>query len=73
MTRKDYEAIAGALFQARLNIGIAPDVDGAMLRYQGVDEAIASITDVLAADNARFDRQRFVRACITGNMGRGRS
>lgn len=49
MTRKDYEAIAKALN------GLAFSADkGASSR---------AIADVMARDNPRFDRERFLKAC----------
>ena len=53
MTRKDYVALAEALRVAgdMLNTGI------------GVHEAyVVAVADVLAADNPRFDRDRFYKA-----------
>lgn len=55
MTRKDYERIAGALRWARLGFE-NPDT------LQGVDEAAEQIAKVLAQDNPRFDRERFLKA-----------
>jgi hypothetical protein len=54
MTRKDYEAIARAIASARK----ATPYDA--LRY--VDAVASNIADALAADNPRFDRERFIAA-----------
>ncbi len=62
MTRKDYVALAEALHSAQ--------VSSETITFKGHDWAQAvwedcrdQIADVLAADNPRFDRERFVRAC----------
>lgn len=49
MTRKDYVAIA-KVFQ---------------VQFKSVDvlRCINDISDMLAKDNARFDRERFLKAC----------
>jgi hypothetical protein len=57
MTRKDYEAIAAALMEARFLSG--QRTEGA----QAVNDAAVLICDVMAADNPRFDRARFLKAC----------
>lgn len=60
MTRKDYVAIAAAIETAYRN---APGGNGQAQIY-----ALASaIADHMAADNARFDRERFMRACGVGH------
>ena len=55
MTKKDYQALAGALYDAKT------------VPYPDV---VSRIADVLAADNPRFDRECFVAACEDGNVGR---
>jgi hypothetical protein len=59
MIRKDYEAIAGALHRTSMavNIGKKKTADYA-IRLAAVDLAAT-----LAADNPRFDRERFLKAC----------
>lgn len=57
MSKKDYQALAGALFSER--------------KYRGAehvtfDDAVRIVAKVLAADNPRFDRERFIEACETG-------
>ena len=53
MSRKDYQAIANAL-----------NALGAKTHnWQAVALAANAIADTLAADNARFDRVRFLQAC----------
>jgi hypothetical protein len=64
MTRKDYVAIA-AVFQRRMNAW-APHqyetIAGPCVRIE-LEEVAATIADLLAADNPRFDRARFLKAC----------
>lgn len=68
MTKKDYQAIARAIYEAR---------EAHAMRAQWEDEVketIGDVTnriaDVLAAVNPRFDRERFVEACETGRCKR---
>jgi hypothetical protein len=56
MTRKDYVALADALLSARNECKELAEV-------RGVNWAVFYIGDKLAADNARFDRERFIAAC----------
>lgn len=55
MTRKHFEALAGALREVRAR----EDADKHTLEL--VSRALA---DVLAGTNPRFDRGRFVAACV---------
>jgi hypothetical protein len=54
MTRKDYIALADAIAQTRRHWGKGHD--------EVIDEVAKNIADVLAADNGRFDRGRFIEA-----------
>ena len=56
MTRKDYEAIAGALQDARRFC----ETDN---QRRGTERAALCVATVMAADNPRFDRARFLKAC----------
>ena len=56
MTRKDYEAIARAIARSR---GHWAAVDIAVHAIEATTEQIAI---ALAADNPRFDRERFIAA-----------
>lgn len=67
MTRRDYVRIAAALRTARErceNIGKAPGRSRSMTDRApfGVQIAFEAIADMLAADNPRFDLDRFDRA-----------
>lgn len=70
MTKRDYQAIARAIHEAA-QPGNPPGSDWACEIFptsaEGMrQDIIGRIADVLAADNPRFDRQRFVEACETG-------
>ena len=54
MTRKDYVAIAAAIAAVRRTAGE---------NFSKVDAVAWALCDVLAADNPRFDRGRFLNAC----------
>lgn len=55
MTRKHYIAVAQVLAAANEQVGyLSPDA-----LIKGITEGLA---DVFAADNPRFDRQRFIAA-----------
>lgn len=54
MTRKDYVLIAAAIAKM-------PDFASSLRTAKA--SAAASLADALASDNARFDRERFLKAC----------
>ena len=58
MTRKDYEAIARAIARSR---GHWAAVDVAV---HAIEATAGQIAVTLAADNPRFDRERFLAACM---------
>ena len=60
MTRKDYIAIA-KVFQNRADM--ARNIQNAPSRLAHYSEVAADLADVLAQDNQRFDRARFIKAC----------
>lgn len=61
MTRKDYELIARAFTLAR---PIAPPTTPVLRAAHGATDALArELGDLLALDNPRFDRGRFLKAC----------
>jgi len=57
MTRRDYVAIAAAL-----RLTQPTDVYGPKCYAQWLLD-VAAVADVLASDNPRFDRARFLKAC----------
>lgn len=61
MTRKDYVAIAAALKAARMNTYTSGAV--VQTHLHAVNSTAAQIADVMARDNPRFDRGRFLKAC----------
>jgi hypothetical protein len=70
MTRKDYVAIA-AVFKAQMiradaiyNEASNADMRArGMLLRAGMQSAAEGVCHVMAADNPRFDRARFLKAC----------
>lgn len=60
MTRKDYIAIAEALTDSQLSN--ARSLEEAQHWHAQWSTCVVTIADVLAADNPRFDRQRFYAA-----------
>lgn len=63
VTRKDYEAIAKALRDARRAITDKEPAESLNDLWDGVGYARDYICDMLAADNPNFDRARFLAAC----------
>lgn len=63
MTRKDYVVLAGVIQDtyAQFNTPGQPDYNS--VAGWGVATVALNICDVLAADNPRFDRERFLTAC----------
>lgn len=63
MTRKDYVLIAAALKRARVQGAYSHDEH----MRAGVDFAASCVADALAQENARFDRERFLKAAGVGS------
>ena len=63
MTRKDYVAIAEAMMAARADVSNQAISPKMALKF--AEDRIAS---ALAADNPRFDRERFLTACRRGEV-----
>lgn len=61
MTRKDYVMIAAALWRSKPLAILNPRMDA--VRQSVYEMAVRNIADALAADNAAFDRARFLKAC----------
>lgn len=63
MTRKDYVVIAEAIASVREYSYLKGD-----LNFQaGIDQVSGAISQVLANQNPRFDRERFLTATMGGN------
>lgn len=62
MTRNDYEALAKAILSTKQKFQLA-EVTSGIYVIRMTAEAIA---DELSADNARFDRSKFLAACGFG-------
>ena len=69
MTKKNYQALAGALYRERASWG-ASTMSRVITRDWAWRGVVNALSDVLAADNPRFDRECFVAACEDGNVGR---
>ena len=67
MTRKDYIRLARTLYEAR---PVDPSNDTASRyeagRFSQHEHDCDKVADALAADNSRFDRKRFLKACREG-------
>ena len=64
MTRKDYEAIARAIARVRHDWGIP---NGGLIPLEvrhAIEEIEDAIAQVLKEDNPRFDRYKFLQACV---------
>jgi len=59
VTKKDYRAIARALYGSAL-------MDTGAERDQW-EACIGAVAEALQTDNPRFDRARFIEACVTGH------
>ena len=64
MSKKDYQAIARAIYRTRNGRPWEGAADEAGLRILNIVRL--EIAEVLAASNPRFDRERFKEACETG-------
>jgi hypothetical protein len=61
MSRKHYRAMAEALrFERRYIEAMTGDASARVAQWS---RDVRAIADVFAADNGRFDRDRFYRAC----------
>jgi hypothetical protein len=59
MTRKDYIVIASAVAKAATNA----DSTGSTVTRSAITCVAYRLADILAADNPRFDLERFLEAC----------
>ena len=61
LSKKNYEAVAAVLAGSKRT---GPELDGWDLGYEAHRINIADdLADYFAADNPRFDRARFLKAC----------
>ena len=64
MTQNDRNLLANALAAEYASIvSTYPPTPKRMVRLQGFSYAVNCIAGVIAANNARFDRKRFFKAC----------
>jgi len=62
MTRKDYNAIAGAIRETLEIVNATAEAGDIAAMVWAVERTAREIATVLAADNGRFDRGRFITA-----------
>lgn len=62
MTKKDYEAIADAIFGAQGQVTSTIDTDGKPVRYVDESSLMRNLSVVFTRDNPRFDAARFWKA-----------
>lgn len=65
MTRKHYEAVAAVIRDEVDSVSDLPTVQAVIVRISLLNVA-DGLADVFAADNPRFDRERFLAACGLG-------
>ena len=63
MSKKDYQAIARALYSVKAQDS---EFRGRLTQGQMHDAVVTALADACQAGNARFDRDRFEEACETG-------
>lgn len=65
MSKKDYQAIAAAIYRTRSrHAAFTQHFDG--VKYSAFDSLVEEMIETLAADNPRFQADRFREACETG-------
>jgi hypothetical protein len=65
MLKKDYQAIAGAIYRARMR-----SFNDQAQHNRSMAAVVNALVDVLQADNPRFDCARFIEACETYSSSR---
>lgn len=60
MSRKNYKRLAGALHREKPAPNWSPN------KHVQWTQDVRAVADALAGDNPRFDREKFTRACETG-------
>lgn len=66
MSKKDYQAIARAIYETRAAYGIAAGKQADGTTGGALEMVTVELCMILSADNPRFDRARFIEACETG-------
>jgi hypothetical protein len=68
MSKKDYQAIAAALWRVQPEPAGGNDPDRRAIEAvrRTWYSAVEAVAGVMAASNPRFDRGRFIEACETG-------
>lgn len=66
MTRKDYETIAAAIRSIHKDAAefYADDDDRQHVAINAINKTAQRLSDAMAAENAQFDRFRFLKACF---------
>ena len=63
MTRKDYELIAGAVARSRQASSLTKRAPERQAKADALRLVATDLAATLAADNPRFDKERFLAAC----------
>ena len=67
MSKKDYQALARVIYQQAQDANYLSDGEYAQAASEDAIQRLShAIASVLAVDNPRFDRARFIEACETG-------
>ena len=64
MTKKDYELIAKGMHRAYAKLASDPNVDWRVRDHLMIRTIINELAAQLKSDNPRFDRSKFVKACL---------
>jgi hypothetical protein len=64
MSKKDYQAVARAIYRTRQQYG--PGNSGQAQAHHAIEAVMLGLVDVFAAGSPRFDADRFREACETG-------
>lgn len=63
MTRQNFEAVANAI-EAKMDASDPNDESNFFAGYaRGIMDTAETLADVFVANNPRFDRERFLKAC----------
>ena len=62
MSKKDFQAIAAAIYDYRCEL-----YDCGVVSHRTLDPLVDKLADEFAQGNPRFDRARFLEACETGS------